>query len=134
MNFFSLQALQTIFSLHRMYKTLFFARKRKMVTEKTKAIGKKSRVSKESRLIRIKNKYHKKEMDRKRSLAFTIKARKGKRLSYVFVCAFCKHTHTKGYSYKISNEEFDICSFCYDSIYKKKYSTKLIYTPMGNNQ
>lgn len=51
-----------------------------------------------------------------------------------FTCALCGHNHTKGYVYNDGAEEYEICKFCNDSLFRKHDYIKILYTPMGNKR
>lgn len=83
---------------------------------------------------RAKRDYAKAEKGRLARMREKIINMKGKRFTGLFRCEICGHNHAIGYLYVINEEEHEICKFCNDAIFQKPRRTKIIYTPMGNNQ
>ncbi len=90
--------------------------------------------SKKTRRKQAMQKQKGKENAWKKALKAKIRLAKGKRFTGMFLCDLCKVSHTHGYVYNIEGEEYEICKFCYDSIFKIPHYIKILYTPMGNNQ
>lgn len=86
------------------------------------------------RVKQVQQKNKKKANALRSSLAAKIRDSKGKHFSGMFYCDLCGNKHAMGYVYNIEGKEYEICKFCYDSLYGKQPYTKVIYTPMGNNQ
>lgn len=59
---------------------------------------------------------------------------KGKRFEASFKCDMCGHTRYVGYEFTVDDDVYEICKFCHDSLFDKRPSVKVIYTPMGNGR
>lgn len=86
------------------------------------------------RAKQVQQKYKKKAKDMRNSLAAKIRDAKGRNFSGNFYCDLCGNKHVMGYIYNIEGKEYEICKFCYNALFDKSPFTKIIYTPMGNNQ
>jgi len=86
------------------------------------------------RAKQVQQKYKVKANTVRNSLTAKIRFAKGKHFSGEFCCDLCRNKHVTGYVYNINGKEYEICKFCHDKLFNKTPYTKIIYTPMGNNQ
>lgn len=95
----------------------------------------KTRKMRKKELVKqVQRKFNKLLSSRRNEIRKRIHGLKGKLFYSSFTCVLCGHNHTKGYLYNDGAEEYKICKYCNDALFKKHDHLKILYTPMGNKR
>lgn len=89
---------------------------------------------KKEHIKKVQSRYNKIRSDRRNEITKHLRGLKGKLFEWNFICDLCGHQRTKGYLYNDGSEEYEICKFCNDRLFKRANFTRIIYTPMGNKR